>query len=246
MPALITHEHVVVCYVRSPEKLRSLIPSNLLQKVIMCEGDALDSEALTRALLENDCEGIINTAHNKTARRGSTNDPVHLSRPAAEAAVNAGRTRVKPLRAWFIGGLGSLEYPGTGGWRIEDYMPLFMTAHHRETEKILKAILPSELEWTLLCVAMMYPRDQDIAHKLVEPARHNLAVVANAPPSWQDHWIRSIPVIGVDLNLIPVVRSYSTRLEDVANMLAEHLEEPRRRAFVGQLVGMKEMKFKGA
>ena len=222
------------------------MPASLLARITVHQGDALDSGALTKALLEYQCDGIINTAHNNLYRSSSVN-PDHLQRHAAAAAVAARRTRGNPLRAWFIGGLGSLEYPNSGGWRIEDYMPLFTTQSHRETERVLKAIPTSELDWTLLCVAMMSPEKEGLVRELFEPKKHDLAVAAGVPPNWNDHWVRSVPLVGVYLNLIPVVMSYSTKLEDVADMIASQLEKSRSQQYSGQLVGMKEItKLKGA
>ncbi|KAK3715276.1 hypothetical protein LTR37_007243 [Vermiconidia calcicola] len=166
--------------------------------------------------------------------------PGYIGSSVSSAAVRAGKKRGKPLRAWFIGGIGSLEYPHTG-YRIQDYMPYWTTHHHRVTEATLKPISVNDLEWTLLCVAMMWPESES-RDVLPAPRHHGLVVGAQTPPGWQDHWSRIVPLVGMYLNLFPAIRSYNTVLEDVADLIAEQFDETSRKQFVGELIGMKKEK----
>ncbi|KAK5123925.1 hypothetical protein LTR85_002122 [Meristemomyces frigidus] len=241
IPALLAHRHVVVASVRSREKLRTLILANLLDRITVVEGDALDSATVEDVLQIHDCDAIVNAAGTRI-----WNGEQILGRIAASvssAAVRVGRQRGgKPLSAWFIGGMGSLEYPGTGGWHIQDYLPAWMSEHHRQTEAVMRAVPTAVLKWTLLCVALMEPRSK-MVELLEQPNRmgHGLSIAARSPPAWQDSWVRTVPVIGVYLNLVPVIRSYTTKLEDVADLIAGNIGHDEGGAFVGELVGMKEI-----
>jgi hypothetical protein len=85
---------------------------------------------------------------------------------------------------------------------------------------------------------MMYPINEKI-HGLEERQHHNLAVASTVPPNWEDHWLRSVPIVGAYLQLVPVIRSYSTNLEDVADLIADQLDDGNRGKFIGEFVGMK-------
>ena len=158
----------------------------------------------------------------------------------SSAAIRVGEDRGKPLRAWFIGGFGSLEYPGTGGWQIQDYLPAWTMAHHLGTEKVMRSINRRDLELSLLCVAFMKPKSETI-DLLAEPQHHGLSVGVDKPPAWQDSWIRWLPFVGVHLNVVPVLFSYTTMLEDAADLLAEDFDKGNKSELIGQLVGMKDI-----
>ena len=113
IPALLIHNHHVVVYVRSPSKLRSLVPPSLLSRIVTVIGDATDSPSIQNAITEHDCDAIVDTAGNQVLPWKEHLLP-KIAKAVADAAVAVGRARGKPLRAWLIGGLGSLQYPGTG------------------------------------------------------------------------------------------------------------------------------------
>ena len=190
IPALIAHGHNVTAYVRSANKLRSLISSALFEKVSIYEGDALDSAAVDDALRKHDCDAIMNTAGNRVAGREQILGKIASS--VSSAAIRVGRDHVKPLRAWFIGGLLSLEYPDSGGWAMQDYMPAWTMQHHWETEQVIKAISTRELEFSLLCVGFMRPKSEKI-DLLPAPSHHNLVLKAGSPPEFQHSWLRVVP-----------------------------------------------------
>ena len=238
IPALVAHGHIVMAHVRSVNKLRGLISAALFQKISTYEGDALDSSNVAGALRKHDCDAIMNTAG---TRMNPWQEQVlgKIATAVSSAAIQVGKERGKPLRAWLIGGMGSLEYVGTGGWKIQDYMPGWTTIHHRETEAVMKGISTTDLEWSLLCVAMMQPESDNI-DLLPSPRHHRLSTAIDSPPEWHDHWTRSLPFVGVYLNLIPVITGYTTKLADVADLLAEDFEKGSESAYMGKLVGMKE------
>lgn len=236
IPALVAHGHKVTVFVRSDTKLRFLISSELYNLIEVFTGNAKDTEDVYRALTQHSCDALITTAmigepFGYDARHGT------LTTTVSTAAVRLGKERGTPLRAWFMGGLGSLEYPGTGGWQIQDYMAGWMTAHHRQTERIIKAIDVKDLEWTLLCVPGMRPESAAIG-VLDSPRKHGLVTAVGRPPAWQDSWVRSVPAIGVYLNLVPMILSHMAQLEDVAELIAENVS---REDFIGKLVGFKDV-----
>ncbi len=242
VPALLAHKHEPILYVRSPDKLHSLMPDAVLTRVKIHQGDGLDSKAIEAALLQHDCEVMINVAHNFTGplRKQS---PETIAAAALTAAINAGKARGKPLRAWQTGGLGSLVYPGTGGYKIQDYLPNFVSKHHQVTERMFKAIPVTDLRWTVLCVAMMYPVKEHIV-ELKQPYGNSLSVAVDTVPDTMDHWSRHIPFLGDWFNLIPLIRSCSTDLEEVADLIAEQLEVESCDQNIGQFIGMKKSKSK--
>lgn len=83
------------------------------------EGDATDSSAIRRALLDHDCDAIADVAGNQVA---PWKEPVleRIVRAVVDAAIAVGRERGRPLRIWVIGGLGSLRYPGKDRHLIQD------------------------------------------------------------------------------------------------------------------------------
>lgn len=126
-------------------------------------------------------------------------------------------------------------------------MPAFGVNHHRLTEVKLKAVKTEVLEWSLLCVAFMYPRTKEI-DVLERPVGNRLVVKADEMIDWQGSWIGNVPVVGRFLELMWGVSQYSTYLDDVADLIAEDLASGKK-GFVGRLVGMKDpekMKAKSA
>lgn len=237
IPALLAHGHIVTAYVRSVPKLQSLVSPAMFDNISTHEGDAFDSSAIEDALRKYNCDAIMNTAGNRVVKGPQVLGKIATS--VSSAAIKVGKERKKPLRAWLIGGMTSLEYPGTDSKQLKDYLFAWMSEHHNGTEEVLRAIPRSDLEWSLLCVAFMTPVSESI-DLMQEPKHHDLAVAAGKPPEWQDSWVRYIPLIGLFLNVVMNIKPYTTKLEDVADLLAEDFEKGGESPYVGELVGMKE------
>lgn len=242
IPALLAHNHTVAAFIRSSDKLATLLSPALLahEHLSIIQGDALDSAAIADALRQYDCDAIVNTA-------GTYNGPFReqtlgqIVASATSAAITVGEERGKPLRAWIIGGMGSLEWLGTGGSTIQDFMPAFMSAHHRETEDLMRKIEVDKLQWSLLCVAIMSEGSKDggLLEPLAAPRGHQLLVQKGSVPEWQDHpWLRQARCLGAFL-LVPIISNYTTKYEDVADLIAEDLAKDQSE-FVGALVGFKD------
>ena len=113
IPPLLAHNHILIVYVRSPSKLQSLIPASLYSQITVVSGDATDSTSVKTAILDHDCDAIMDTAGNQVLPWREHLLP-KIAKAVSDAAVAVGKERGKPLRAWFVAGLGLLEYPGTG------------------------------------------------------------------------------------------------------------------------------------
>lgn len=111
--ALLTHGHIVVVYVRSCGKLESLLPAAVYSQLTTIEGDATNSALIKTAILENNCDAVVNTAGVAAMAPWGKSDLPKIFSSVLEAVRQAGTTRGQPLRAWFLAGLSVLHYPGT-------------------------------------------------------------------------------------------------------------------------------------
>lgn len=111
--ALLTHGHVVVAYVRSANKLESLLSGSIYSQITVVEGDATDSSLISQTILEHDCDAIVNTAGVAAMAPWKRNNLPEIFSAVLKGVQQAGVQRDQPLRAWFLGGLGVLQFPGT-------------------------------------------------------------------------------------------------------------------------------------
>ena len=113
IPALLTHKHIVVAYVRSESKLKSLIPTPVFDQVTVIEGDATNASLIKGAILDNGCDAVINTAGLAALPPWGRSDLPKIFRAVLDAVREAGAQRKAALRCWFLGGMGVLQLPGT-------------------------------------------------------------------------------------------------------------------------------------
>lgn len=111
--SLLTHNHTVVAFVRSSAKLESLIPTSIYGQITVVQGQATDSVKIKNAILDTGCEAVINTAGLAALPPWKKSDLPEIFRAVVEGVREAGVERKKPLRAWFMAGLGVLYFPGT-------------------------------------------------------------------------------------------------------------------------------------
>lgn len=84
------------------------------------EGDATDAEGIKKAIREHDIEGIIDVAGNQVLPWKEYVLP-KIAKAVSDAAVAIGKERgEKPLRVWVAGGIGCMDYPGSGGYVLMD------------------------------------------------------------------------------------------------------------------------------
>ncbi len=118
IPALIAHKHIVIAHVRSTSKLQSLISPALFAQVIVVEGDATDPSSIKTALVELNCEAIVDVAGNQVRPWQEYLLP-KIVKAVSQAAIEVGKERGKPIRTWFCSGMGLLPY-GDSGYLIQD------------------------------------------------------------------------------------------------------------------------------
>jgi len=236
IPALLAHNQVVITHVRSITKLQSLISPSLFSQIIVVQGDATDAASVKRALVELNCDAVIDVAGTQVRPWQEYLLP-KIVKAVAEAAIEVGQERGKPLRSWFCAGMGLLPY-GDTKWLIQDCMPPTTYEQHQASWAVLSAIPTSELQWSLLCPAFMIPVSPTI-ESLSEPWGHSLLIAGDKLPEWRDSWVKSIPIIGNFLNVVADIRGRTTQLEDVADMIAEDVES-KSLELVGKRVGMKQ------
>ena len=118
LPALLAHNHQVIVYVRSERKLKELIPDTILTKVTIAVGDATDSEAISKALVDNQCDALINSAGQASIFPWQAPRMQEIIQAVVAGANDASSKLNRPLRAWFLGGMTSLDLPGAPGTKI--------------------------------------------------------------------------------------------------------------------------------
>jgi nucleoside-diphosphate-sugar epimerase len=118
IPALLAHNHVVTVYIRSASKLASLVSPQVVERIKVVIGDATDPASLKAALLEHDCEAVVDVAGNQVLPWKEYLLP-KIAASVVEATTAVGEERGKVVRVWVTGGIGNLGYPGTE-WNIED------------------------------------------------------------------------------------------------------------------------------
>ncbi|KAF2425524.1 NAD(P)-binding protein [Tothia fuscella] len=217
--ALLTHGHTVVAYVRSTKKLESLLSAAIYNRVTVVQGDATDSISIKKAILEGNCDAVINAAGLAALPPWAKSDLPEIFRAVVKGVREAGVEREKPLRAWFLGGLGVLQFPGSDSM-LSNYVPIYL--EHRQNLQLLKSLPPNTIDWSMLCPATMTPESAEI--NVPSKSSHGpLVANATSPPAWQDSWIKHAPLIGRTVSCAMNAPRYETTLEQNADFIASDL-----------------------
>ncbi|CAF9913113.1 hypothetical protein IMSHALPRED_000915 [Imshaugia aleurites] len=118
LPALLAHKQKVVVYVRNELKLKELIPSTILSRVTVVKGDATDSDSIRNALVQHECDALVNSAGLAAVLPWSKPQMQEIIKAAATGAVDASKELNRPIRAWFLGGMSILDVPGMEGTQL--------------------------------------------------------------------------------------------------------------------------------
>ena len=113
IPALLTHGHSVVAFIRSSKKLESLLPESVYQQITVVQGDATDPNSVKRAILDARCDSVVSAAGLAALAPWGKSELPAIFHAVLDAVREAGMERKNPLRVWFLGGMGVLYYPGT-------------------------------------------------------------------------------------------------------------------------------------
>ncbi|KAI1269180.1 hypothetical protein F5Y18DRAFT_178467 [Xylariaceae sp. FL1019] len=233
VPALLTHNHSVVAFVRSSKKLETLLPSTIYQQIHVVEGDATNSTSVKKAILSTDCDAVVSAAGLAAVAPWGKSDLPTIFRAVVEGVRDAAIERKKPLRTWMMGGQSVLYYPGTESM-LSDYIPIFL--EHRQNLKLLESLPPNTVEWSMLCPQNMTAESSDLSLPL-QSARGKLIAKAAAPPEWKDSWMKSIPLIGKHIVIGSNASRYETTLEQNADFIASDLEN-RQSEWIRKAVGV--------
>jgi len=114
-------------------------------------------------------------------------------------------------------------------------LPIYL--EHRQNLHLLKSLPPNTLDWSMLCPGTMTPESTDINVPTAKSSHGNLIANAATPPSWQDSWIKYIPLIGTTLLCVWNALRYETTLEQNADFIANDLESYESR-WSGTTVGV--------
>lgn len=137
--------HQVTAYVRSADKLQSLLGAQAVPGLTIRTGTLADHAALTQAMAGQDA--VINAAGN------ATTDPdfvpmVQSVIGLAEAALGAGG------RLWLFGGAAALDVPGFP-LRAAD-LPVIPKVYKQHVHT-LACVSATALDWSMLCPGPMVP-----------------------------------------------------------------------------------------
>ncbi|KAK4971156.1 hypothetical protein LTR66_010738 [Elasticomyces elasticus] len=231
--ALLTHGHSVVAFVRSSKKLESLLPASVFHQIAVVQGDATDAVLIKRAILDAGCDAVVNAAGLAAMAPWGKSELPAIFHAVVNAVREAGMERKKPLRAWFLAGLGVLYYPGSESM-LSDYIPIYL--EHRQNLYLLRSLPPDALDWSVLCPSTMTPESSDISVP-TENSCGQLIANATTPPLWQDSWMKHIPLIGKTLLCAMNAGRYETTLEQNADFVASDLESYESR-WSGTTVGV--------
>ncbi|KAI4726091.1 NAD(P)-binding protein [Aureobasidium sp. EXF-10728] len=231
--ALLTHGHEVVACVRSSNKLEALLPASIYSRIAVVEGNATDTSSIRRAILENGCEAVVNTAGVAAMAPWKKNNLPEIFSAVLKGTQQAGSERGQPLRIWLLGGLGVLTFPGTETM-LSNYVPIFL--EHRQNIKLLKALPPNSVDWSLLCPSTMSAESLEVS--VPAKSTHNrLTAKATSPPLWKDSWLKHIPFLGKVLLAAMNAPRYETTLEQNADFIASDLKD-RGSRWIGVPVGV--------
>lgn len=120
LPALLAHKQQVIVYVRNESKFRELMPSAILDQVTIVNGNATDSAGIRKALVEHDCDTLINSAGLAAILPWSEPQMQGVIKAVAAGAIDASKELGRPIRAWFLGGMTVLEFPGMPGVQLKN------------------------------------------------------------------------------------------------------------------------------
>ncbi|KAF2871448.1 hypothetical protein BDV95DRAFT_40941 [Massariosphaeria phaeospora] len=219
--SLLTHNHSVVAYVRSSTKLESLLPESVFRQITVVQGNATDAAAIKRAILDAGCDAVVNTAGVAAVAPWAKTDLPVIFRAVVDGVREAGEERKRPLRVWFLAGLGVLHYPGSEVM-LSSYMPIFLA--HRTNHALLASLPPNTLNWSMLCPSTMTPEAADMTVPTPPSKSGKLIASATTPPAWQDSGMNA--------------GRYDTTLEQNAEFIAGDLAGGEASQWSGKAVGV--------
>ncbi|KAI5209938.1 hypothetical protein E4T39_00540 [Aureobasidium subglaciale] len=117
---------------------------------------------------------------------------------------------------------------------LSNYVPIFL--EHRQNIKLLRALQPGTVNWSLLCPSTMTPENLEISMPVMY-THSKLTANATTPPLWTDSWLKYIPFLGRIILAAMNAPRYETTLEQNAEFIASDLEDQDSR-WSGLAVGV--------
>ncbi|KAF9737501.1 hypothetical protein PMIN06_003709 [Paraphaeosphaeria minitans] len=231
--ALLTHGHNVVAHVRSAQKLESLLTESVHRQLSVIEGSALDANSIRTAILDKKCDAVVNSAGLAAVALWGKSDLPRIVAAVVEGVRQAGAERKKPLRVWFLGGMGALHFPGESSL-LSDHVPILRD--HCKNLALLKSLPPNTLDWSMLCPSNMDPESSNFTVP-TKSSHTRLTASAQTPPLWKDSWLKNIPLIGKIIVIAMNMSRYGTTLEQNADFIATDLETLDSQ-YIGTQVGI--------
>ncbi|KAK5115313.1 hypothetical protein LTR62_001513 [Meristemomyces frigidus] len=218
VPALLTHGHTVVAFVRSHSKLEHILPPSTFEEITVVEGDATNTKAVKEAILATNCDAVVTAAGVAAMAPWGKSDLPKIFRSVRDAVWQASEERGSALRVWFMAGI-----------------PMY--PEHRGNLTLLEEMPANAIEWSMLCPMTMNPESSDLSVP-TKLSQGRLTASATVPPMWKRFWFSSLPLVGSFLAVAMNAGRYSvTTLEQNADLIATDLET-RHSQFVGKTVGV--------
>ena len=118
LPALLAHNHTLTVYVRSAQKLRTLFPASITDRLTIMTGDAEDTSAIRRAIVDSRSEAVVNASGGIAFWFWQAHKHQGIIHAVADAVVSASEELARPIRCWFVSGTPALGIPGTNDIKI--------------------------------------------------------------------------------------------------------------------------------
>ncbi len=210
--------HEVTAFVRDTGKLRTIFNEEILGRIRICEGDALDEQAVGQAMSGQNA--AVNVAQHRTV-------PDIFEGICQNIIRQAERKLESPRRLWLFGGLPGLDVPHTKtmGSDLPGIPPMLRS--HKVNYERLKA---SALDWSFMCPGPM----------TFEPERYfgdRLRVTTEVMPYSVGTWTKWLPRIFHPFIMLRHLNEATVSYEDVAELVMANLEPngpySRRRVGVG-------------
>lgn len=113
-------------------------------------------------------------------------------------------------------------------------VPIFL--EHRENIKLLRALPPHSVDWSLLCPSTMTAEKSEVSVP-AKSSQGRLTAEASSPPLWKDSWLKHIPFLGKVVLAAMNAPRYETTLEQNAEFIANDLKD-RESRWIGVPVGV--------
>jgi putative NADH-flavin reductase len=194
----------VTTYVRSKDKLASLIEQELYDALTVIEGDGLDAQAVGRAM------GGYGTAINAA---GNAFDGESFLRLCQIFIYQAELHLESPKRIWMLGGAGALDIGDTGIMGVDCPGVPAMYVNHKINYQTL---LNSSLDWSFMCPG-------PLIDAIDSKPRRDLRISTEQTPFEVPSYRRHLPRIALSLTMKAHLPEMVVSYEDIADIIIRNL-----------------------